>query len=86
MADILMGVEIAEDLATDITGVTLPETPAVPYCPTMTISAATAGASLGNSLIGIFASLDELISSKADNLREIAQAIMDTDSAIAGGF
>jgi len=86
MSDLVTDADVAEELATNITSVVLPETAAVPYPETMTIGSATSGASLGNSLQDIFASLDSVIDARANNLRQIVQIMNEIDAALAGGI
>jgi len=83
---LLVDAQVADELAAKITNVVFPDTGAVPYPQETTIGSTTSGASLGNSLRGIFSKLDTTIDARADNLRQIVQIMNETDAALAEGI
>jgi len=84
--DLTIDAEVANELAAKLTSADLSGTARVPYPAMTSLTGTRVGATLGNSLKGIFESLNEVIADKANNLTEIVQVMVQTDADLAQGF
>jgi len=84
MSDLVIDAGIANEIAATLTSGDLSGIASVPY-PAMDVPGATVGASLGNNLVGVFNSFNDLLTAKANNVRQAAQIMIQVDADIAQG-
>ena len=85
MADLVSDMSTANELADLLTDIDISGAVRLSQPISANITGLTVGILVGNNLRGAFDKLNGLVDSKAENLRQIAQIMVEADAQLAGG-